>query len=212
MEPLLPANSWGQGVAKAIAFVFHPLFIPTYSIILLLQTDGVMDTLYNQDLKLQLIGIVFVGTLLLPVVAILVLKWRKTITSYHLHDRKERLAPLSATLVFFFMTYRSFSNSGIDPTIALLSLNSVYIALAIIAVTIYWKISIHAAAMGGMTSSFLLISNSLSTNPLFLAVGLLALSGAVCYARIKTDAHQPAQVYAGYLMGMAISLLTFFVF
>lgn len=211
MDASVAAMSWGNRIAKGISIVFHPLFIPSYSMFLLLNTDRVIYALYDDDLKQQLVMVIFIGTVLLPIASILVLRWKKTISSFHLHDRKERAAPLGATLAFFFMTHSSLAASGVDATITLMTINSVYIALAIVAITLFWKISIHATAMGGVTASFLLISHNLSLNPILLASSLVVLSGAVCFARIKTDAHQPAQVYVGYLMGIAISLLTFLV-
>jgi membrane-associated phospholipid phosphatase len=45
---------------------------------------------------------------------------------------------------------------------------------------------------------------------LFLITGVL-LSGFVGFARLKLKAHEPMQIYAGYLIGFAVMLTVFLI-
>ena len=113
-------------------------------------------------------------------------------------------------IFLFYLVYNMLSNSGLPAIISLMSLVSAFLTLAILIITLFWKISIHTTAMGGMLASFICISGELSISPVIICAVLILLCGLVAFSRIKTNAHQPAQVYAGFLMGILITGLFFY--
>jgi len=69
----------------------------------------------------------------------------------------------------------------------------------------HWKISIHAAGVGG-TACILLLSIGEQAAPFFVALPIIA------WARLHVRAHTPAQVVAGSALGVGVSLVLFHAF
>ncbi len=210
METTEVKKDFSTIVAEVLSIVFHPVLIPSYSLILLMLADPVLNNLISLKIKFILLAFVFSGTAIIPVFLILLLKKKKVISSVYLHDRVERITPLAGTTILFYLVYNMLSNSGLPAIISLMSLVSAFLALAILIITLFWKISIHTTAMGGMLASFFCISGELSISPVIICAVLILLCGLVAFSRIKTNAHQPAQVYTGFLMGILITGLFFY--
>jgi hypothetical protein len=84
--------------------------------------------------------------------------------------------------------------------------------LTVFFINLRWKISVHTAAMGGLTGMILGLSYRLQTD-LFIMTGIIIIcSGLVGFARLKTDSHKPSEIYSGYLVGATIFLLMFLLF
>jgi membrane-associated phospholipid phosphatase len=58
--------------------------------------------------------------------------------------------------------------------------------------------------MGGLVGTFLGLALRYQVDALQLVSALVLLSGLVGYARLRLNAHTPAQVYAGFLSGVAL--------
>jgi len=68
-------------------------------------------------------------------------------------------------------------------------------------INIFWKISIHAAAIGGFTGGLFFVSFLLHTNPVAFFIVALLVGGLVMTARLQLKVHTRAQVFCGYLLG-----------
>jgi membrane-associated phospholipid phosphatase len=84
------------------------------------------------------------------------------------------------------------------------------VILSVLIINIWWKVSIHTASMGGITGIFIAIAIRYELELLFLIGMMLFISGLVGFARLKLDAHKPSQVYVGFLVGMTMSMLLYF--
>ena len=65
----------------------------------------------------------------------------------------------------------------------------------------FWKISLHLIGIGGVLGVFLALQ-IIKGGLLNLIVALILVSGILAFARLKEKAHSPAQVYAGFLLGV----------
>lgn len=73
-------------------------------------------------------------------------------------------------------------------------------------ISIFWKISAHAIALGASLMIFLLVY-TIIPNPdfIYVIIGTLLISGITLSSRLYLNGHTPGQVYAGYVLGMVIS-------
>ena len=73
-------------------------------------------------------------------------------------------------------------------------------------ISYFWKISIHMAGMGGITGLLFMLCHQLDCN-LFVPISLaIFFSGLVGSSRLIAGSHKPAQIYVGYLLGLATML------
>jgi len=81
--------------------------------------------------------------------------------------------------------------------------------MALLFVTIRWKISAHAAAIGGLLGGFLMLSIRLQENPVWILSALILISGIVGSARLILGKHTSTQVYAGFMLGLCMMMMAF---
>jgi len=193
--------------ARVLSWVFTPLMAGTYAMIL---ATWLSFLTYN-SLKARIIvlAVTFVATCVVHVLAIFGLWKAGVVKEPGLNDRRDRMAPYLVTVAGYLAVavYTWFVNAPLWLTFIVGGAG-----LAILAVTVinrWWKISGHAAGMGGLCGVvFFMMISEVEVAPLqweFLA--LIFLSGLVGTARLILDRHTPWQVGAGWLVGFAGSFL-----
>ncbi len=196
-------------LAKAISYIFHPLIIPTYALIILFNLHAYFALLIPQIAKWQIIGLAFIITLVLPLFFIFLLLKNGVIKSFYMHNREERTFPFIITAIFYFLAYYLFRQIQIAPLFYFFILGSTLLIIITLIINFFWKISIHMIAIGGLLGTLLGISFVFKVNIPFLIFLVILCSGLIGFARIKLNSHNPPQVYAGFLTGVSIMLLLF---
>ena len=139
-----------------------------------------------------------VTTALLPTLFVYAAYLAGLISRPDLPRRSERLQPALFTTLCAVVAYPLLRGVGAPPLFlsldAALALQMAVLAL----VTIWWKISYHAAGAAGLAIV------ALALGDLSVAVPLLALAGLVGWARVRLGRHTPRQVAAGWLSALPI--------
>lgn len=200
-------------IARAISYTFHPLLIPTYSLLILFlfQIKSYIFYAIPFEAKATLLGIVFLNTFILPVVMILFMKYRKLINDLYMDTRKERTLPYIVTAIFYFSTYYLLKKFHLPGVIHLIMFGSACLVLVALIVNFWWKISAHMMAIGGLTGAFAGLSFLLSMNMGALIAIIILVAGFIGFARLRLKSHSPAEVYAGFLTGCGLMGLLFFI-
>ena len=125
------------------------------------------------------------------------------VSGYELPDREERAPFIAVNLIGNGVGYLLLKVLGAPEKIAVLLL--VYVALAVVMMTVsyFWKISLHAGGVGGFAAALSILFGSqwlLS----FLAVPLVG------WARVVRRRHNWMQVVAGALVGSLVTAVVLF--
>ena len=195
---------------------FHPLLMPTILFLLLL---FIAPTPLGAEplellMKLAVAGFVFIYTFAIPAYIVYLMKRWGLISSLKLENLKDRRLPYFVTaIIYTVLGYFLYSkNSMLFPCgFILWSIAAVILCVGII--SLWWQISAHAAGVGGMIGALAGVLVHLGEQNLFFPlIFLVILSGYVISARLALNAHTPAQVGAGFLIGLGLSLASIFVF
>jgi len=192
----------------------HPLLMPTILFLLLLFIAPIPLGAESLELlmKLAVVGFVFIYTFVLPAYFVYLMKRWGLISSLKLENLKDRRLPYFVTsIIYTALGYFLYSkNSMLFPCGYILwSIAAVILCLGII--SLWWQISAHAAGVGGMIGALAGILGQLGEQNLFFPLlFMVILSGYVISARLALNAHTPAQVGAGFLLGLGISLASIF--
>lgn len=198
----------GKGLAQLLSLVFQPLFIPLYSVFLLFNTDTYITYAITPEVKQFIYGVVAINAIMLPMAVFFFLLHKGLIDSLHMHTARERSLPFLTVMLFQLSTFYLFLKMPVPSLIPNLVLGGVISVAIALLVNLRWKISIHMLGMGGLVGTFIGLSVRYQVTTLHLVVVLILISGLVAYARLRLDAHTPAQVYAGFLTGIALLLGT----
>lgn len=193
--------------AKIISIIGHPIFHPTWMMILLL-LSGI--TRFTPGNDLTFLTITFSLTCLLPALVIVMLKKWHFIESYDMDERDDRLGPLFIMVLFLFVTLRFFNK------MPLFSIYNFYLTTVIVTtilafiITFFWKISLHALGWGCLTACLFLMTTISIRLYLLYFISSIVISGIVAAARLKLKSHSNAQIYSGFAMGFATVIIVFF--
>lgn len=190
--------------AHFFSFVFHPVFITSYLIAFLLFLHPFVFAGYDPRLKVLRFLTVFLSTTMLPVFAVFML-WRLDlfVKSYQLLTARERIVPYAIALIFYWWPYHVYQNLPDTPPEAIkLLLGSFLAVCGGWMCNIFYKVSMHGIAVGGMLMYMLLFSlHDSYGSGLYLSLAFL-LAGIVCSARFIVSDHSSFEIYSGLAVGL----------
>ena len=197
-------------IVKVISYLFHPLFIPTYIILLLISQPYYIASQLPPLSKLMLFGIVAVMTVIIPLIFIAFMHRRKVIRTFFLESKEERIYPLLTIAVAYYITYYVLKGYPVSALFSYYMLGSTLLAILALIISFYSKISLHMIGLGGFLGLLIGMALNFSFNLFWPLIVLVAASGITGYARIKTNSHKPSEIYTGFLMGGVVMFVLFF--
>ncbi|RMF01520.1 MAG: hypothetical protein D6772_04670 [Bacteroidetes bacterium] len=216
---MLRSLAWGLSV------IFHPLLIPSYMLLLLLLINPYLfgvSHLSDENSRMLLL-LIFLYTFFIPAVSVAVMYMLGMVSSIEMPEQQDRIGPYLITGMLYLWVYYNFLQNGSMPPAYISFLLGTVIALFLaFFINIFTKISAHAVGMGGLLAmaiismryysygSFTLSVRHLGTyecSTLHLMLLILVLTGLVGTARLLLRAHEPQQVYGGYLVGFLAQFL-----
>lgn len=196
--------------ARLASLTFHPMILPTLAIIIVFAIPSYVAFSVPAGARRLIIGLVFVNTCIAPFLIILLMKKLGLITEYSLSNRNERVYPIMVSVFFYMFTYYLFRQANLPSLINFFVMGATILVLIGFVVTFYWKISLHMISIGGFTAYLIAVSFLLGYSMPMLIVSSILMSGVLGSARLKLKAHNPAQVYMGWITGFGVMLLLFF--
>jgi|SRR4051812_23564632 len=201
------SRSGEEKLARFISQIFHPLLMPTYGFLLLFCTRNYLSTFIPTQLKIIIVALTFLFTFIFPAVNAWILLKMGRIKSLEMENPQERLLPYGTTLLYYAALLYLLYNSHFPVICKLLILGAAFCILFTLLVNLKWKISAHMVGVGGITGAILAILYRLQSDMELAFFIIILIAGIIGYARLKLNAHTPAQVYAGFLVGVLIQLI-----
>lgn len=195
-------------LSNMLCILLHPLLMPTYGIGLYMIA---MHT-HTPELPIAYMGIsiitTFVITTIIPIVLIVVLWKRGSISSLHMTNSDERTTPyIYTTVCYGFWCYLVSAILRLPQVWLVISIGATCAILAITLINQWWKISAHLTAMGGFLGGLCSLALYYSIMPIIPIIIVLIISLLLMYARLFMHAHTPTQVVVGYVLGICFTFL-----
>ncbi len=194
---LMPALRRRNRLARVVTEVFAPS--PLAAVVLVIVAWRFSATT-SEALKWALLGILFA-----PAVPLLYL-FRQLrhgrVTDHHVRRREQRAPLILFTLACGFAALAVLSRLGAPRQVIGLACSGAAGLIVALAITRFWKISIHAGVAAGIVVVFLYLFG-------WWMLLLVPLAALVCWARVAVGDHTPAQVAAGAAVGAVVSGSTF---
>jgi len=133
---------------------------------------------------------------LAPMAQLVLLLRRGEIGDLHVKTRGERPKPMLFTAACGGLAYLALALGGAPPLLSALAAALWVLGLALLGITLAWKISVHCAVGAG----FALLLWFLHGTPLPLLIGVPLLA----WARLRLRRHTVAQTLAGTLLGLLV--------
>lgn len=193
-------------LSKALSVVLHPLFVPFY-VMLLLVAGPTQLSYFPTSVKFYLLWVTALYTAVIPLLSVGLLRSMGRITSLAIDDRRERILPLVIGIVCYLLCAATVARIPSAMIVRKFMLAGACCELFCLAVTLYWKISLHLATQGAVAAFLILLTFGNAGNLTgALAVAVLC-AGALASARLWLGCHTIRQIAAGYAGGFITAVL-----
>ena len=200
-----------DNIAKILSVVLYPLFVPTYGM-------GIFCWAYSlhvEPLNIAWVLVAIIGTFIItclcPITSIWIMMKRGLVKDMQIENAQERFMPyLYSFISFCFWCYLIISVLHAPLFLSFIAVGATT-AIGIVALTNrYWKISAHLSGLGGLTGGLMTYCLGIGAIPTWGTLSLwFGVSLILMYARLRLNAHTPAQVCAGWLLGMACTFIPY---
>jgi hypothetical protein len=190
--------------AKIISFIFHPLLLATYLVLLLGKFFPAMLMMISYRNVMMVALFVFAFTFLFPALNLWVFRTLGMISSFQLESRKERRTPfvfiaiMYVMLVYLFYIKLPFSGNFIRLMVVVAAL---VVTAAVL--TFFIKVSVHGLAMGGWIGILMPLVR-FAPELLWPTATIIVISGLVISARLYLNAHTLKEVAVGAIAGVIV--------
>ena len=161
--------------------------------------------------KWMVVLISFLLTGLIPIAAIFALYRLGRISDTGLNERTERTVPYAITAIAYIACAFFLYRVGAPSWLWLFPVGGCLAVIVNMTVNRWWKISAHAAAMGGLVALLSRLAFDGVAMPwiIYWVTGAIMLTGLLGTARIVLGCHTPWQVAAGTFNGfISVFLIT----
>ena len=172
---------------------------------------------FSAPARLNLLFLIALLTFILPALLIFYLYRLGYVKSLKMETLPDRRLPYAGSAIVYgvsayVLRFKFGGLSEVAPEIGT-TLGGIALSIATVAaISLRWQISAHTVGIGGVVGAALaLLIKYADLQLMYPTLGLLVLSGYLAGARLQLNAHTPAQIYAGFALGIFVSGLTVFV-
>lgn len=195
-----------QRFARILSVLFHPLWMPLV-IYLIVRTA---NPYYIGSVRAEyFVFLLLIINIIAPALSLFVMVRYRILSGMEMPDRRERLIPYMLVLFYYITSYIMIRWYGplLPQTVFSFFLAIIVSIACIVLINLFWKISVHMAAQGGVFGALLGLNAIQPVQDLLLPVCVLVVAAFVAFARLELKAHTSAQVYAGFVLGVFVNWL-----
>lgn len=191
--------------ARIMSMVFTPFYLPLVGLVALFIFSYM--SLLPMAYKIPTLLTVYIFTILLPSLLIHLYRKLQGWTSKELGRKERRLVPYIISILCYFGCFFLMEYRNTPRVISIILVAALVIQMACAFINIWWKISTHTAAIGGVAGALVIYSIAFAFNPIWWLSFVLLLAGMVGTARMILRQHTLSQVVAGFFVGFACAIL-----
>jgi membrane-associated phospholipid phosphatase len=192
-----------ERTANFFSVAFHPLLVPTIIYAIIFGFAPPLARPLSDNALLYILAAIFITTFVIPICCIAVLRFSAYIPSFSMRNRKDRIVPFLFVSVFYAITtYMFYAKMQLNQVLVVIMLAITVVTFFLALVTVFWKISIHSAAITGMVGFLVAIMIKFPLADLLWPLVLsVVVAGLVMSARLYLNEHEPNEVFMGGLVG-----------
>ncbi len=191
--------------ARIISMVFTPFYLPVLGLLVLFVFSylSILPTLY----KLFVLLMVYVFTVLAPTLLIHAYRSHQGWTPLQLGVRERRMVPYVLSIFCYFACYYLMNLLHIPHFMSSILVAALMIQILCATVNVWYKISTHTAAIGGVAGAILAFAFIFEFNPQWWFCLTVIIGGMVGTSRMILRQHTLSQIVTGFALGLTVAFL-----
>lgn len=196
---------WVLPAARTLSIVFTPFYLPLVAMAALFSLTylSVLPLAY----KLWVVGFTYILTVLTPTMLIHFYRRYHGWTLFHLRERNRRMVPYIIAIIAYYTFYFLLRWSHAPHFMSAIIVAALFVQIVCALTNVWFKISAHTAATGGIVGGIAAFATILGFNPVGWIAAAILVSGLVGTARMMLRIHTLAEIIAGFLAGAVTTFL-----
>ena len=189
--------------ARVLSMVFTPFYLSLVGLIALFTFSYL--SLMPWAYKLTVLTLVYLFTILIPTLLIHFYRNYHGWTLIELGKKERRVVPYLLSIVSYFVCYYVMHRFNIPHFMSNILMAALVIQILCALINVWWKISTHTAAIGGVMGALQAFAVIFGFNPIGWLCLVLILAGMVGTSRMILRQHSLSQVCYGFLLGLVVA-------
>ena len=185
--------------------VFTPFYLPILGLTALFFLSYLNQ--YLLSYKFFVLAIVYFFTILLPTLLIHLYRHYHGWSLIELGTREGRVVPYVISILCYFSCLYLMEQMHIPYFMRSIVACALIIQIVCALINVWWKISTHTAAIGGVAGALFVFSEVFRFNPMWWFCLVLLLAGILGTSRMILRQHTLAQVVAGFIVGLVCAIV-----
>ena len=190
--------------ARVLSLVFTPFYLPIVGLVALFTLSYLSQMPWPY--KLQVLILVYTFTVLLPTVLIHLYRRYQGWTLIQLGNKERRMVPYVISILCYFACVHCMDYLHIPHFMSNIVTAALFIQIVCALINVWWKISAHMAAIGGVAGALFVFAEFFAFNPVWWLCLVFVLAGILGTSRMILRQHTLAQVVAGFFVGIVCSV------
>lgn len=192
-------------MARTVSILFTPFYWPLLGIILMFWFSRMQSLPFNY--KLKTVFLVYLLSIYLPTLLIRMYHRYNGWSPFQMSQKEKRMIPYIISILCYFSCYYVLNWLRVPHHMSIILILAIMTQIMCATINVWWKISSHMAAMGGVTAMVYFFSNYFGINIFWWFCMVIILSGLVGTSRLILRQHNLSQVLAGFFMGYFLSTI-----
>ena len=157
--------------------------------------------------KLQVVALVYMFTILLPTLIIHYYRKYQGWSLLELGVRERRLIPYVISIVCYSTCYYVMRAVHLPGFMGRILVAALLIQVLCAIINVWWKISTHTAAIGGVAGAVVAFSYIFTFNPVWWLCIIIFVAGLLGSSRMILRQHSLPQVVVGFFLGLVTAFM-----
>ena len=193
-------------IARVMSMLFTPFYLPLLGLAVLffLSYLSLMPTGY----KIFVLCMVYLFTILLPTLLIHFYRRYQGWSPIELGVKERRMVPYTLSILCYFVCLYLMETFHIPHFMGSILMAALFLQVLCAIINVWWKISTHTAAIGGVAGALIAFSGIFLFNPTWWFCLVMLVAGMVGTSRMILRQHTLSQVLGGFGIGLLTAYYT----
>lgn len=191
--------------ARIVSMLFTPFYLPLVGLVVLFWLSYLSQ--YPASYKFFVLAVVYFFTILLPTFLIHLYRRYQGWSLFELGRKERRMVPYVISILCYFTCIYLMEQMHMPHFMGSIVIAALMIQIVCALINVWWKISTHTAAIGGMGGALFVFSDLFGFNPVWWFCLTFIVAGILGTARMLLRQHTLSQVVGGFLVGFFSSII-----
>ncbi len=185
--------------ARIVSMLFTPFYLPMVGLAALFVFSYM--SIFPLYYKLEVLIMAYLFTILIPTVMIHFYRRYQGWSLIELGHRERRMVPYVISIVSYFTCVYVMDRLHMPHFMSAIIIAALLLQIVCALINVWWKISTHTAAIGGVAGALFAFAEYLNFNPVWWLCLVFIVAGVLGTSRMILRQHSLSQVVVGFWVG-----------